>query len=238
MNKFCGRDAHRADNGGGVAQGLRGHPILAIAAVQITAEHTEAVRQCSWMSMEEGFFLYRVALDAANIAPGHKQRSAAVVANLANPGLAFWDLATVPAGETPHPVAVELFVQFALANVFMNDFVQCTHLCQGQCQRNVSYLLFDICRAEIYRRQRNSCCSRCTLATSRADLPARRWPSPDRPEHRHRSQCTQWDRYRGEALHRTSGVHRHRRGLSPDGYNPPGTHLHRKCLSSRDRARQ
>jgi hypothetical protein len=23
----------------------------------------------------------------------------------------------------------------------MNDFVQCTHMCQGQCQRNVSYLL-------------------------------------------------------------------------------------------------
>src|SRR5712671_6253454 len=154
MNKFCGRDAHRAGNSGGVAQGLRGHPILAVCTVQITTEHAETVSQCPWMSMEEGFFLYRVALDTANIAPGHKQRSAAVVANLANPGLAFWDLATVPAGKTPHPVAVELFVEFALANVFMNDFAQCTHMCQGQCQRNVSYLLFDTCRAEIYRRHR------------------------------------------------------------------------------------
>ena len=32
-NKFCWRDAHRADNGSGIAQGLRGHPILAVAAV-------------------------------------------------------------------------------------------------------------------------------------------------------------------------------------------------------------
>ncbi len=95
--------------------------------MQITAEHPEAVSQCPWMSMEEGFFLYRVALDAADIAPRHTEGSAPVVANLANPGLAVWDLATVPAGKTPHPVAVELFVQFALANVFMNDFAQCTH---------------------------------------------------------------------------------------------------------------
>src|SRR5882724_8115221 len=73
-----------------------------------------------------------------------------------------------------------------------------------------------------------SCWSRCTLATSLGDPPARKLPSPDRPEHRHRSQCTQWDRCTVEALHRTSGVHRHRRGLSPDGYNPPGTHLHKQ----------
>src|SRR6202158_2713963 len=142
MHKFRGRDAHRADNSSGVAQGLRGHPILAVCAVQITAEHAEAVSQCSWMSMEEGLFLDRVALDAANIAPGDKQRSAAVVANLANPGLAFWDLATVPAGKTPHPVTVELFEQFALANVFMNDFVERTHWCQAQCRGKRQLLAF------------------------------------------------------------------------------------------------
>jgi len=69
----------------GVAQDLRAHPILAVGAVQITAQHAEAVSQCSWVSMEEGFFLYRVALDAADIAPGQIQRSTPVVANLANP---------------------------------------------------------------------------------------------------------------------------------------------------------
>lgn len=81
--------------------------------------------------MEEGFFLYRVALDAADIAPGYVQGSAPVVANLANAGLPVRDLATVPAGKTPHSVAVELFVQFALANIFMNDFVEPAHRSQA-----------------------------------------------------------------------------------------------------------
>jgi hypothetical protein len=42
-NKFCWCDAHRARNSGGIAQRLGGDPILAIAAVQITTEHSEAV---------------------------------------------------------------------------------------------------------------------------------------------------------------------------------------------------
>src|SRR5260370_7376463 len=118
---------HRADNGGGVAQGLRGHPILAVGAVQITAEHAEAVSQCPWMNVEEGFFLDGVALDAADIAPGHIQVSAPVVANLANARLAVWDLATVPTTKTPHPVAVKFFVQFPLTNLFMIDFAHIPH---------------------------------------------------------------------------------------------------------------
>ncbi len=92
--------------------------------------------------MEEGFFLYRVALDAADIAPGHIQGSTPVVANLANPRLAVWNLTTVPAGKTPYPVAVELFVEFALANVFMNDFAQRTHPCQVFCRDGRQLLAF------------------------------------------------------------------------------------------------
>ncbi len=102
--------------------------------MQITTEHAETVSQCPWVSMEEGFFLYRVALDTADIAPGHIEGSTPVVANLANPGLPVRDLATVSASKTPHPVAVELFIQFALANVFMNDFAQRTHTCQASCR--------------------------------------------------------------------------------------------------------
>src|ERR1700756_5658232 len=70
-----------------------------------------------------------------DIAPGHKQGSTPVVTNLANTRLAVWDLATVPAGKTAHPVAVELFVQFALTNFFMNDFVECTHMCVRRTER-------------------------------------------------------------------------------------------------------
>src|SRR5438874_694175 len=78
-------------------------------------------------------------------------------------------------------------------------------------EATVSYLPSDTCRAEIYRRQHNSCWSRRTLAISPADHPAGKLLSPDRPEHRRRSQCTQWDRCTVEALHRTLGGHRHRR---------------------------
>src|SRR5438874_12551288 len=58
-------------------------------------------------------------------------------------------------------------------------------------EATVSYLPSDTCRAEIYRRQHNSCWSRRTLAISPADHPAGKLLSPDRPEHRRRSQCTQ-----------------------------------------------
>ena len=81
--------------------------------------------------MEEGFFLNGIALHTAHIAPGHKQGSAQVVANFADAGLAVWDLATVPAGKTSHPVAVELFVELALANIFINGFAQRVHTCQA-----------------------------------------------------------------------------------------------------------
>jgi hypothetical protein len=70
-------------------------------------------------------------LDDANITPGHIESSTLIVANLANAGLAVWNLATVSAGKTPHPVPVELFVQLALANIFMNDLVERTHRCQA-----------------------------------------------------------------------------------------------------------
>src|SRR5215470_6999985 len=112
-NKFCWCDPHQASNSGGIAQGLGGDPILAIGAVQITAEHSEAVGECSWISMKEGFFLDWIALDAADIAPRDIESSVSIEANLANSELLVGDLATMPARKTPHPLAVELFVQLA-----------------------------------------------------------------------------------------------------------------------------
>src|ERR1700746_587788 len=97
--------------------------------MQITAKASEAVSQRPWISMEEWLFLDAIAPHAAHIAPRYMQGSAAVVTNFADSGLAIWDLATMSAGKTAHPVAVELFVQFALANIFINDFAQRVHTC-------------------------------------------------------------------------------------------------------------
>ena len=91
----------------------------------------------------------------------------------------------------------------------------------------LSHFPFDTCRAEIYRRQRNSCLSRCKRPISPADHPAGKLQLPDRPEHRRRSQCTQWDRCTIEVLHRKSGGHHHRCGPLPDGY------IHRTHIDTR-----
>ena len=66
-------------------------------------------------------------MDAADIAPWHIESSTPVVANLTNAGLPVWDLATMPTSKTPHPVAVELFVELTLANVFMKDGLKASH---------------------------------------------------------------------------------------------------------------
>jgi len=91
-----------------------------------------------------------------------------------------------PGKPAPSQMHTQLLDQLA----FTGDAVQVRIGAKRSAEANVSYLPFDTCRAEIYRRQRNSCWSRCTRATSPADHPARKLPSPDRPEHRPRSQCT------------------------------------------------
>ena len=50
-----------------VAQRLGGEPVLAIAAVQIAAEHPEAHRQRAGQRVEERFLLNRIALQRAEI---------------------------------------------------------------------------------------------------------------------------------------------------------------------------
>src|SRR5207253_1258962 len=67
-----------------IAQRLRCHPVLAVAAVQVAAEHPEAVGQRAGVDVEEGLLLDRVALHAADVAPRHLQASAFVESNLAD----------------------------------------------------------------------------------------------------------------------------------------------------------
>src|SRR5438445_10492839 len=107
-------DADWTVHRGGITQRLGSYPDLAVATVQVTAEHSEAVGQCPRMSVKKRFLFDGVALDAANISPRHIERSAPVKTNLAYPGLAFGNLATVPAGKTPHPLPVELLVELPI----------------------------------------------------------------------------------------------------------------------------
>src|SRR5262245_28680535 len=67
-----------------VTQGLRRHPVLAVAAMQIAPEHSKAVGERARIDVKERFLLDGIALDAAHVAPRHAQRSPLVEPHLAD----------------------------------------------------------------------------------------------------------------------------------------------------------
>jgi hypothetical protein len=95
--------------------------------VQIAAEHSEAISQRTWVGVKKRLLLDRIALDAADISPGYVEGSAAIVAYLADSGLAFGDWATMTTGITAYPVAVEFLVKFAFAHVLVDDIAKGSH---------------------------------------------------------------------------------------------------------------
>jgi hypothetical protein len=106
---------------------LRCDPVLAVSAVQVAAQHPEAVGKGSRISVKERFFLDGVALHAANIAPGHVERSSLVVTYFADSGLALRDRTTVATCITADPIAVQLLVEIAFADLLIENFPQRGH---------------------------------------------------------------------------------------------------------------
>lgn len=92
--------------------------------MQVATQHAEAIRQRSGMNVEEGLLLNWVALHSANVAPRNIQLSALVEADFANPCLTLRDGTTMSAGKTAQPVALDRFVQFAFADIFIQDFAE------------------------------------------------------------------------------------------------------------------
>src|SRR5713226_3641483 len=95
--------------------------------MEVATQHSEAVSQRAGVSVEERLFLYGIALHAAHVAPRHVESSAAVVTDLADARLTIGDRAAVAAGVTAHTVAVELLIQLAFADMFVNNVAQCGH---------------------------------------------------------------------------------------------------------------
>jgi hypothetical protein len=77
--------------------------------------------------VEKRLFLDRITLDAPDVSPRHVQGSAAIVAHLADSGLAFGDWATMTTGVTAHPAAVEFLVKLAFAHVLVDDLAKGSH---------------------------------------------------------------------------------------------------------------
>jgi hypothetical protein len=87
---------------------LRCYPVLTIGAVEIAAEHAEAVGERSGTGVEEWFLFDWVALSAGSVSPGDVERAAAVVADFADSGLAFGDGTAMSTSEAAHAIVVEL----------------------------------------------------------------------------------------------------------------------------------
>src|SRR6266436_3307323 len=127
LHQLLGGGSQRGTNRGRVTERLGRYPILAIGTVQVTAQHSEAVRQCAGICVEERLFFNRVALHHTGVAPGNVQGPPSVVANLADTRLALRDRATVATGKTAYPVAIKFLVEFAFADVLVNDIPQRRH---------------------------------------------------------------------------------------------------------------
>src|SRR6266446_5564721 len=121
LHQLIGGGSQRGTNRGRVTERLGRYPILAIGTVQVTAQHSEAVRQCAGIGVEEWLLLDRVALHYTGVSPGNVQSPASVVANLADARLALWDGAAVTTGKTAYPVAVKPLVKLTLADILVND---------------------------------------------------------------------------------------------------------------------
>jgi hypothetical protein len=90
---------------------LRCYPVLTVGAVQIAAQHAEAVGEGSGTSVEKWFLLDWIALGSGGVSPGDIERSAAIEADFADAGLTIGDGAAMSAGETAHSVVGELLVE-------------------------------------------------------------------------------------------------------------------------------
>src|SRR5689334_24810026 len=94
---------HRSGDGRRIAQRLRRHPVLAVPAMQIAAEHAEAIRERTGIGMEERLLLDRIALHAADIAPWHSQPTAIVETHFTHAHRALRNRALVSTRVAPQP---------------------------------------------------------------------------------------------------------------------------------------
>src|SRR5215813_12987677 len=117
----------RRRDGGRIAQRLRRHPVLAVTAMEIAAEHAEAVRQRPRMHMKKWLLLDRVALHAADVAPGYVQLPIAVEAYLAHADRTVGERATMSARVTAEPAVRQSFVQIAFTRFAREHLSQRCH---------------------------------------------------------------------------------------------------------------
>lgn len=113
----------------GISQSLRGHPILAVGAVEIASHHTEAVSESAGVRVKERLLLDGIALRAGGVSPRNVELASAIEADFADAGLPFGDRTTMSAGETADAVVAESLDErgFGFANTYVENFTEGGH---------------------------------------------------------------------------------------------------------------
>jgi hypothetical protein len=117
------------------------------------------------MSVEERLLLDGVALRSGDVPPGDVERSALIVANLADAGLTLGNGATVAAGKTADAILVEPLVQMGIG--FADSLIEncaegehgflATHSTADECNGDVTRVADEHC---VYARARSPRCDR------------------------------------------------------------------------------
>ena len=113
-----------AGDGVRIAQHLRRHPVLTVAAVEVAAEHAEAVGERAGPGMEERLLLDRIALHAANVAVRHAEPPAVVEADLADADGTVWQRAAVSARGAAQPSVGERFDELTFVRLTREQLSQ------------------------------------------------------------------------------------------------------------------
>lgn len=76
--------------------------------------------------MKEWLFLNWIALGSSGVSPGYEERAAAVVTDLADPGLAFGNGTTMSTRKAAQTIVFELFAEMRVgfANLLVKDRAQ------------------------------------------------------------------------------------------------------------------
>jgi hypothetical protein len=106
----------------GVAQRLRGDPVLAIRAVEVASEHAEAVSERARIDVKKRLLLNRIALHAADVAPRDVQLAALIETDFADTDRTVRQRTAMAAGEASKSPVRQPFVELAFPRFTPENF--------------------------------------------------------------------------------------------------------------------
>ena len=106
VDQILGSQIARRGGGIGIAQGLRGKPVLTISTMVVAAQHPKTQCQRARECMKERFLLDRIALQRSDVTLRNVERASFIEPNFADARQAVENDAPMAAREAPHAVVV------------------------------------------------------------------------------------------------------------------------------------